>query len=469
MNRRVAGIETLFIPCSSEYSFIASKYVRDFARFGGADRIGVDGARAGAGQAQGEVRVSDRRAATGRWSGHEPSRRQLGRARHRVAAPPGHRDHRGHPGPAAVVVGQARQQGGGARAARRGLPPPPEETRQARWLLKERDEFLAKMQREGEDILQAARLQAERMVQRTEIVREAQATARRLVEEGRDEARRLRLEAEDYCDQKLAAFEVVLDRTIKTVAAGRERLSIDPAARAGRPRRRASPASSSMTPWAGRTPSSTRTGLDGGRRRRSSGSAAWCGRAGGSRVTGEPVAGARHHPAPPARRPARGTAGRSHRRAVGRRQRGAGHGRGRRRRCASTPSSGASRWPPDPGPLAGRVPALPSPAERASCVCEVRELYRPRQPSHEATRTPDEDTYPLEGDHLDLRPLVRDALLLELPLAPLCQEDCRGLCPTCGADLNLGPCECRPAPDATVGGARRRCGCRRSEDEGAAT
>jgi cell division septum initiation protein DivIVA len=104
----------------------------------------------------------------------------------------------------------------------------PEETRQARWMLKEREEFLAKMQREGDDILQAARLQAERMVQRTEIVREAQASARRLVEGGRDEARRLRLEAEDYCDQKLAAFEVVLDRTIKTVAAGRERLSVTP-------------------------------------------------------------------------------------------------------------------------------------------------------------------------------------------------------------------------------------------------
>jgi hypothetical protein len=104
----------------------------------------------------------------------------------------------------------------------------PEETKQARWLLKEREEYLAKMQREGEDILQAARLQAERMVQRTEIVREAQSTARRVIEEGRDEARRLRLEAEDYCDQKLAGFEVVLDRTIKTVAAGRERLSITP-------------------------------------------------------------------------------------------------------------------------------------------------------------------------------------------------------------------------------------------------
>jgi F0F1-type ATP synthase membrane subunit b/b' len=104
----------------------------------------------------------------------------------------------------------------------------PEETKQARWLLKEREEFLAKMQREGEDILLAARLQAERMVQRTEIVREAQATARRTIEDGRDEARHLRLEAEDYCDQKLAAFEVVLDRTIKTVAAGREKLSVTP-------------------------------------------------------------------------------------------------------------------------------------------------------------------------------------------------------------------------------------------------
>src|SRR5579862_779890 len=104
----------------------------------------------------------------------------------------------------------------------------PEETRQARWLLKEREEFLAKMQREADEIVQAAGLQAERMVQRTEIVRQAQTTARRIVEDARDEARRLRLEAEDYCDQKLAAFEVVLDRTIKTVAAGRQKLSMTP-------------------------------------------------------------------------------------------------------------------------------------------------------------------------------------------------------------------------------------------------
>jgi pantetheine-phosphate adenylyltransferase len=40
INKAVASIETLFIPCSSSYSFIASKYVREFARYGGADRIG---------------------------------------------------------------------------------------------------------------------------------------------------------------------------------------------------------------------------------------------------------------------------------------------------------------------------------------------------------------------------------------------------------------------------------------------
>ena len=104
----------------------------------------------------------------------------------------------------------------------------PDELRQARWMLKERDEFLAKVQREGDEILEAARVRAERMVQRTEIVRAAQYMARKTVEEARDDARRLRHEAEDYCDQKLAAFEIVLERTLKTVQAGREKLRVTP-------------------------------------------------------------------------------------------------------------------------------------------------------------------------------------------------------------------------------------------------
>jgi vacuolar-type H+-ATPase subunit H len=104
----------------------------------------------------------------------------------------------------------------------------PDELRQARWMLKERQEFLDKVQREADEILEAARTRAERMVQRTEIVREAQHTAKREVDTAREDARRLRHEAEDYCDQKLAAFEIVLERTIKTVQAGREKLSVTP-------------------------------------------------------------------------------------------------------------------------------------------------------------------------------------------------------------------------------------------------
>jgi cell division septum initiation protein DivIVA len=105
----------------------------------------------------------------------------------------------------------------------------PDELRQARWMLKEREEFLAKVAREGDDILEQARIRAERMVERQEIVREARHTAQRLMDEARDEARRLRMEAEDYCDQKLAAFEIVLERTLKTARAGREKLQITPA------------------------------------------------------------------------------------------------------------------------------------------------------------------------------------------------------------------------------------------------
>jgi hypothetical protein len=100
----------------------------------------------------------------------------------------------------------------------------PDELRAARWLLKEREEFLAKVRREGDDILDQARARAERMVQRTEVVKAAEARARQLVEKAEDNARRMRLECEDFCDQKLASFEIVLERTQKVVAAGRAKL-----------------------------------------------------------------------------------------------------------------------------------------------------------------------------------------------------------------------------------------------------
>ncbi len=47
------------------------------------------------------------------------------------------------------------------------------------------------------------------------------------------------------------------------------------------------------------------------------------------------------------------------------------------------------------------------------------------------------------GNEIDLSPLVREAMMLSLPTRPLCSEDCRGLCPRCGANRNLGACDCR--------------------------
>jgi uncharacterized protein len=51
-----------------------------------------------------------------------------------------------------------------------------------------------------------------------------------------------------------------------------------------------------------------------------------------------------------------------------------------------------------------------------------------------------EDIYPLTADRVDLEPLARDAIYLELPQAPLCKADCQGLCPDCGADRNTVDC-----------------------------
>lgn len=104
----------------------------------------------------------------------------------------------------------------------------PDELRAARWLLKEREEFLAKTRRDADDILDAARARAERMVQRTEVVKAAELRARHSIDTADEEARRLRLECEDYCDQKLASFEIVLERTLKTVGAGRTKLQGNP-------------------------------------------------------------------------------------------------------------------------------------------------------------------------------------------------------------------------------------------------
>ena len=73
-------------------------------------------------------------------------------------------------------------------------------------------------------------------------------------------------------------------------------------------------------------------------------------------------------------------------------------------------------------------------------------------------RGPEDDlAYLYEHDEVDLAPLVHDAVFLELPLAPVCRDDCRGLCPYCGIDRNEASCDCRAPSDsrwATLDGLR---------------
>jgi uncharacterized protein len=59
----------------------------------------------------------------------------------------------------------------------------------------------------------------------------------------------------------------------------------------------------------------------------------------------------------------------------------------------------------------------------------------------------DEDAVSLVGDLLDLEPVVHDAVVLALPLSPLCRDDCLGLCSECGAALNEDPGHSHDAVD----------------------
>lgn len=65
---------------------------------------------------------------------------------------------------------------------------------------------------------------------------------------------------------------------------------------------------------------------------------------------------------------------------------------------------------------------------------DVHELYQ--------ETVTDPEAFPLEGEQLDLEPMVREVLVLDAPSSPLCRDDCAGLCPDCGIDRNTGSCSC---------------------------
>ena len=100
----------------------------------------------------------------------------------------------------------------------------PEEIKQARWIVKERQEMLAEAKREVDRLLAEAREQAVREASQTEIVKIAERQADDIVDDARRSAREMKLEMEDWADNQLQSLEVNMERFLTAVRRGRERL-----------------------------------------------------------------------------------------------------------------------------------------------------------------------------------------------------------------------------------------------------
>ena len=101
----------------------------------------------------------------------------------------------------------------------------PEEIKQARWIVKERQEMLAEAKREAERIVKEANDEQLRLVSEQEVVKQAENHAEDIVEEARAREREIRLGAEDYADEILSTLEVNLEKVLAAVRRGRDRLA----------------------------------------------------------------------------------------------------------------------------------------------------------------------------------------------------------------------------------------------------
>lgn len=101
----------------------------------------------------------------------------------------------------------------------------PEEIKQARWIVKERQEMLEEARREAERVVREAREQQARLVSDEEVTKQAERAADEIVEDARAREREIRLGAEDYADEILNTLEVNLQKFTAAVRRGRDRLA----------------------------------------------------------------------------------------------------------------------------------------------------------------------------------------------------------------------------------------------------
>lgn len=100
----------------------------------------------------------------------------------------------------------------------------PEDVKRAELLLRDREAVIQEGRDEAIRIVDRGRAERERLVMASDVVREARDEAAKILGDAETEARNRRQELDDYCDAKLASFEVTLQKTLAAVARGRERL-----------------------------------------------------------------------------------------------------------------------------------------------------------------------------------------------------------------------------------------------------
>jgi hypothetical protein len=100
----------------------------------------------------------------------------------------------------------------------------PDEIRQARWDLKDRAQLMEQERQRAQAVMDQVRAEASRMIEKNEIVRQSKLRAEDIIAEAQTRARTMINETEDYIDQKLATFEIVLGRLLDQTQSGRENL-----------------------------------------------------------------------------------------------------------------------------------------------------------------------------------------------------------------------------------------------------
>lgn len=100
----------------------------------------------------------------------------------------------------------------------------PQEIKEARWIVKEKQEHLAEAEREAQRIINEAKEKTKKLASESEIVKEAQRQVQEMLQNAREKEREIRLSAEDYADEMLANLEANLGKMLAAVQRGRERL-----------------------------------------------------------------------------------------------------------------------------------------------------------------------------------------------------------------------------------------------------